>query len=406
MLILFKKYRLRIQIAALLVLVPAAIYLWTAPHRREIALQHAALPELQEEFRRQPENPRVAYYLGMRLREAGRIEEAQAAFKTAAAQTIDDEDIWLAWASTQSDSQQTFDILTLYLTKHPLSARGHLMLAENYQQNSAYKRAYEEASTATKLDPHNADAWRVEGVNALAWSRTAEGLEALRHAVALAPADWHNQLSLGDAHLEAGKRADALASFREAVRLAPEQPVAHLSLGKCLLEQPTTPADIELARQSLLRSATLGPEIPLVYLLLGQAYVQQRDWSKAREALETARRLTPNDDKVSFELARVYNRSGDQKSADLELARHERLRLYKSEMRKLQEQIIQKPNDPQLRLQLARLYAAHDDFTAAVQQYRQIIGRSPDSTDARQELAQIEIRIPPAAVPLPTQPKP
>ncbi len=402
-----KKLRLWIQSAALLVLVPVALSLWTAPRRREIALQHAALPALEDEYRQQPENARVAYYLGLRLREAGRIEEARFAFKSAASQTVDAEDIWLAWASTQADNQQTFDILTLFLTKHPQSARAHLMLAQTYQQNHAYKRAYEEAATASKLDPRNADAWRVYGINALVWSYTEEGVAALRRAVALAPNDWQNQLSLGDALLETGKRADALVCFQEATRLAPAQAVAQLSLGKCLLEQPTTPAEIELARQSLLRSATLAPEIPFVYLLLGQVYEEQRDWSKARVSLETARRLSPNDDKVSFELARVYNRSGDKASADLELARHERLRLYKSEIRKLQEQIIQKPNDSPLRLQLARLYAAHDDFTAAVKQYRQIIDRSPGATEARQELAKIVGRIrPAAAAPAPPQSKP
>lgn len=387
-----RRLRVGLEIAALALLVPAAVFFWTAPRRQEIALQHATLTALTDELRKQPENPRVAYYLGLRLRDAGRTTEAQAAFKRAAERDIDDEDLWLAWASTQGGSRPAIDILTLFLAKNPHSARAHLMLAETYEQNRAYKRAYEEASVASRLAPHNADALRVLGVNAMAWSPTVVAVAALRRAVALRPDDWRNQIALGDALSQTGRRSDALANFQAATRLAPTQAVAFLSLGRCLLLPPTTPEDREAARRSLERSAALAPAIPLARLLLGQAYVQQQAWSKARVSLELARRLAPDDDKIAFELARVYRRSGDVTAAREELGRHRHLLVFKSKTRLLKERILQNPGDSRLRLQLARLYAAYDDDAAAAEQYRQILGREPGSADARRELARIESR--------------
>ena len=379
-------------IVLLLLLVVVAVYLWTAPARQEAALKKASLDVLESTFKEQPENPRVAYYLGRRLREAGRINAASMAFKQAAEHAIDSEEIWLAWAATQQDSQTAFDILSLFLAQHPHSAPAHLALAQCYEANRAHKRAYEEAAQSALLDPSNADAWRLAGASGMAWGQKAAAMSALHRAGALQPGDWRNRIALGDALSQTDNPVEALACFREAVRLAPEEAVAHLSLGRFLLGNAATTAEIEAARRSLLTSASLAPDLPPVSLLLGESYARQRDWNNARKWLETARRLAPNDYRVAFGLARVYGRLGDAAAASRETARHQKILAYNSEVRMMQERIVQNKNDPQLRLRLARVCAARGDYAEAARQYRQLLSRVPDMEIARKELVALKSR--------------
>src|SRR5947208_14861500 len=89
----------RLEILALALLLGVAVYLWTAPSRAERALQRASLPELTQAARRDPDNPHIYYYQGRRLRQAGRTDEARAAFKKAAELEGEYEDAWLAWVA-------------------------------------------------------------------------------------------------------------------------------------------------------------------------------------------------------------------------------------------------------------------------------------------------------------------
>jgi len=50
--------------------------------------------------KRDPDNPRVFYHMRVRLRQFGQNGPARAAFERAADLGPDDEEAWLAWAST------------------------------------------------------------------------------------------------------------------------------------------------------------------------------------------------------------------------------------------------------------------------------------------------------------------
>jgi len=67
------------------VLIPVAVYLWAAPTLAERALTQASLPELIADSQRDPNNPRVFHYLGLRYQAAGELEQALAVSLLAAA---------------------------------------------------------------------------------------------------------------------------------------------------------------------------------------------------------------------------------------------------------------------------------------------------------------------------------
>ena len=64
----------------LIVLIGAAVYLWTAPILQERRLQTSTLDQLQAASRREPNNARVFYYLGLHLQGLGQTEAAQNAY--------------------------------------------------------------------------------------------------------------------------------------------------------------------------------------------------------------------------------------------------------------------------------------------------------------------------------------
>ena len=60
----------------LVTLIGVAVYLWTAPALQERRLQADSLDQLQALSRREPNNARVFYYLGLHLQGLGQTQAA------------------------------------------------------------------------------------------------------------------------------------------------------------------------------------------------------------------------------------------------------------------------------------------------------------------------------------------
>src|SRR5581483_1214634 len=216
----------RLELLALPLLLAVAAYLWTAPIRAERALRSASFDTLIAASKREPNNPRVFYHLGLRLQTFGQIGPARAAFARAATLDGDDEDSWLAWAAMAGalgSDQEAFATLTQFLKTHPRSERAHFALALFYHEEDALQRAYEEALAAARINFGNAAAWRLAGVEALALNKYPEAESALRQA------------------------------------LAPDQAATVLALGRAQLKRAANPSDLEGARQTLARAVALNP---------------------------------------------------------------------------------------------------------------------------------------------------
>ncbi len=368
-----------------------AAFLWSRPCRENRWLQTAPLSELQTRARTSPPDSRLLYALGTRARGEGRSAEAYDAFAQAAELDENDEKSWLAAAQTAEGlhgEQGAFDLIATFLKKNPGSASAHLALAVLYQKRQVHKRAYEEASEASRLDPKNAEAWRITGIEAMAWNRIPEAEAALRRAVAENKSDPRNQLGLGDAVFEQHRVPEAIALYREAVRLAPEEAAGYLSLGRALLS-----SDPAGAQNALRDSLKRNPAIPIAHFLLGKSFAGEGRWKEAREPLEMAKRLSPQDPAAAFELGRVYRRLGETLLAAHEEKRYTALSSLKTEKQELLQRItaVEKENgDPQeMRLKLARLCAGNGDLTEAAYHYRKLLERHPSHPAAQRELSRL-----------------
>ena len=389
------------RIALLIVLFLIAVLLWTRPYREQLSLQNASLTELEARAKTLPDDLHIHYLLGLRARQEGQLSQAYDAFTRAAELDPTDEKSWLASAETAGvlhGEQGAFDLLATFLKNNPNSSQAHYALALLYQKRQVHGRAYEEAAEACRLDPKNADAWRLKGIEAIAWNRLPDAEVSLREAVTLNGKDWRNPLGLGDALFELNRIPEAIPFYQKAVYLSPNEAVVYLALGRALLS-----SDVTAAQRALRQSIKLQPELPMSHLLLGKSLAQQNRWQEAREALEKARLFAPQDPATAFELIRVYRKAGDATKSVQESKRYAGLLAFQETKKGTAQRIVavekEKGDAQSLRFRLARLCLTHGDKSEAAYQYRKILERNPSATEAQSGLASLlaPVSSPPSA---------
>ena len=387
-----------LPIALLAALVLVASWLWSGPWRQERRLRTASLAQLQSLACREPDNARVFYHLGVRARQENRLDAAYDAFTHAADLSADDEPSWLAAADLAGrlhGSQGEFDLLSLFLRRHPGSAPAHVSLARFYHRRRVYLSAFQQAKAAALLEPRDADAWRAAGSEAMLGQSYPEAEAALRRAVALRPQDWANQVGLGDALRALGRSGEAVACYRQALALAPAEPIPAVSLARALLGNAASSADLQEARRLLRDADRRPPQTALTALLLGQSAERLGHWREAQAALEEAARRDPHLNEVHFELGRVAQSLGDMKTAAREQARYAGRQADDARVYALRLHVAQAKDDVNARLTLARLCLRSGSRDEAAFQCRQVLARQPGYPPAR---ALLEALLPPAAL--------
>lgn len=94
----------------------------------------------------------------------------------------------------------------------------------------------------------------------------------------------------------------SIAKFKSALKLRPESAEAYywLALAYSDLHNYLRAAD------NAKDATTYNERLPEAWLLWGQILLYQKEWSEARNKLENAARLLPNDPVVQYNLGRVY----------------------------------------------------------------------------------------------------
>lgn len=384
-----KVHRIGLGLSAVLICLVVYLRVVRFPQRPDY--RSFSLSRMQAEAQKSPDDGRLHYAIGERLRLLGQFQPAYESFAKAAQLDVDDEDSWIATASLAQQlygDQGAFDLLHLFVQRHPRAGRTHLALAQLYQDNQSHARAYEEACAASQSLPGNAEAWRIRAIEALALQHIPDAEASLRKAIACAPGDWRNTTSLADVFMESRRLDEAIPLYRQAVNLAPSEGLVYAALGRSLLEKARSKEQIEEARQALVRAVSLRPDIPITYFLLGRAEMRAGRWQEARKSLEVAQKLDPNNAEVAFALMNVDGHVGDSAAAAAQGKRHREILDYHARKKMIEEQITQARGDTKpMRLNLARMCVDHGDFKLAVQQYRFMLVHGEKFPALAQELA-------------------
>ena len=114
--------------------------------------------------------------------------------------------------------------------------------------------------------------------------------ETAQRAIALSPDLAAARQALGFVHLEAGEHTEAVAEFRRAADLDPLNPLPHMGLGMIFSAQNQ---DVD-AEAAFRKAIQLGPQEWRTHGELGQFFFRRARYAEAAEEWETARKLTPD----------------------------------------------------------------------------------------------------------------
>src|SRR5262249_47654332 len=100
--------------------------------------------------------------------------------------------------------------------------------------------------------------------------------------------------------------------------------------------------------------------------------------------------IVPDNIDIVFALKTAYEHTGEHDLAARFARLHQTLREVELKKRALISHIAMAPNDIKARLEVARLCAAHGDYTDARNYYRSALARASDPEPIRRELAAFE----------------
>jgi len=234
-----------------------------------------------------PAGLQASFDEGVRALKAGRLDEAESAFRAVLAQGG----------------------ATAYV---------HNNLGIVYQERGQHSQAVTQLLEAIRLDPAYTAPRILLGASLLALGRVGEARAQLERAVQLAPREPLARVQLAKVCERAGDRVGAVEQYRALREMKPEEPEYAYQLGNaylrlsewCLKELRTLDTGQarlqqalghnyraqgrpDLALQAFARAAQADPTLPEVHLAMAQIHMEQKRWAEARREIERELALVP-----------------------------------------------------------------------------------------------------------------
>ena len=188
------------------------------------------------------------------------------------------------------------------------------------------------------------------GLAALKENRMEDALVELTEAKSEHPDDARIRNFLGIVLVRLGKNGEAASEYREAVRLDPQMADAYRNLGFLEWNEHR----LEPAREALDRAVELSPNDTFAHYYLGRVLLDQQLYAQAIREIESSNVPLPADTSFSIQLATAHIAAGN-----------------KDQARKLLEQLATAPLDGRQSIHVASLLLALRENDAAIG----IIGR-------------------------------
>jgi tetratricopeptide (TPR) repeat protein len=234
-----------------------------------------------------PATAPATFERGVEALKAGRLEEAEAAFRRV-------------------------------LQQGGREAYVYNNLAIVHQQQGRHREAIADCREAIRLDAAYAAPRLVMGGSLLALGRVPEAVTTLEAAVKLMPKERLAREQLARAYERAGRPSAAIEQYRAMRGLAPDDPETAYQLGRAYLRlsewamqrlRDVDPGSArlyqalghnyrvqgraDLAVRAFERAAQADPKLPEIHLALAQIHLEQRNWASARAEVERELAIVP-----------------------------------------------------------------------------------------------------------------
>ncbi len=296
-----------------------------------------AVPLLTDAVQKDPQNAALAEALVSALLAVGRPQEAQTA-------------------------------VTAALLKNPKDAR--LLLLSGRVNESLDRIGEAEAlyTAALAADPDNPEPALALGRFFLRFRRTGEARAQFDALAKRLPDDPRVLVGLGDLAMADGDVARARAEYEKATAVDAKSAPAWLGQSRVAVEQQRWTD----ARADAERALALDANVPDGHLQLGLALWRLKDLPGALKEMEAARTSSGNL-KVNVAVGAVLLEQGDLSGADTTL----------------NQALKVEPSNPEGNFYMARVHAARQEWTAAIESMRAALDRVPGRASYHYELGRI-----------------
>ncbi|MCH7930814.1 MAG: tetratricopeptide repeat protein [Proteobacteria bacterium] len=223
---------------------------------------------------------------GLAHHRAGRLEEADAAYRRVLAARSDHPDalhLLGVMAHHAGDDESALELIGRAIKANPSNAVYHNNIGEVYRTTGRLDEAVAAYRRVLELKPDHADGYNSLGAALRMQGKVAEALTAYRRAVALKPDHADAHYNIGIVLQEQGRLDEAIAAYRRAVAVKPDWAKAQYNMGVALRVQGRP----EEAVAAYHRVLELEPDHLVVHENLGEALYAQ---GKLEEAIATCRR--------------------------------------------------------------------------------------------------------------------
>ena len=229
----------------------------------------------------------------IRHHQAGRLAEAEKAYRMVLAQQPDQADVlnFLGMLCAQTGRlQEGVKLLRRAIQIMPQSAEAHRHLGFALRNQGRLKEAVESYQRAIRLKPDFAAAHNNLGVALAQMGNFTEAVAAHRQAIQFKPefSEAHNNLGITLA--KTGQIDEAIASLREALRLSPNNADAYSNLGNALKNRGQLQEAVDACREAI----RLKPDGVEAYNNLGIALVGMAKLEEGIAAYRQAIALRPD----------------------------------------------------------------------------------------------------------------
>lgn len=317
----------------------------------------------------------------MRLARAGEFRRAMSEWRLAIAMDPADPRPYFALAARWEQVgqfDQAVDVLEHLALSRPATPHLECRVAQLLFLADRPARAFERAARAVAAEPRCAVAHAIRGMTLEDAEERAAALTELETAHRLDPRDERITLTLAQVLGRAGRRDEAAREVEEALAANPKSLEAYFMRGWLEARRPGGAAAAEAAlRQAL----TLDPEHPRSLAELGALLARRGRFREARAPLERAHAQRPGDPAIARDLARVYRGLGDARAAalDRDAATRER---FETRWRAARRRQRAHPQDAGANLELARLERERGDAAEALERVRAVLRDDPNNTAA------------------------
>ncbi len=238
--------------------------------------------------------------------------------------------------------------------------------------------------------PDAADAWNVAAQLEFHLGNTPEAVRLWQRCIEADPRAGEAHYGLGYiAHLE-GDNVKAVERFRAALEVRPDDPRIPLLLAESLARSGKPEEAVALLVEHLKTGkGNLGGLV-----LLGQIYLDQREYDKARWAFEQAVQFDPTSREAQFGLATAWARLGEAEKSKQAMKKFQAMvagRRAESTARVMSFDDVTKAREVAVLIHsdAAKVYAAHGDSKKAEEMWRKTAALDPRNVPSRVELLAI-----------------